>query len=110
MGLSQALSRGMMLFLGEGYDSPQPLSGIFFFSEGVGDVFFFWRAGKVIGMLPRKKSAQQPLGAMSRIIKIRHAWYPKHPRITLPETNIAPKNDGSQWESPFPVGYFQVPC
>ena len=37
MGLSQALIRGMMLFLGEGYDSPQPLSGIVF--------FFFWRGG-----------------------------------------------------------------
>ena len=29
---------------------------------------------------------------------------------TLPETNIAPKNDGFQKESPFPGTSFQVPC
>ena len=32
------------------------------------------------------------------------------PSITLPETNIAPKNDGFQQESPFPEVYFQVLC
>ena len=30
--------------------------------------------------------------------------------FTLPETNIAPKNDGFQQESPFPGVYFRVPC
>ena len=29
---------------------------------------------------------------------------------TLPKTDVAPKNDGFQYESPFPRVYFQVLC
>ena len=33
--------------------------------------------------------------------------YPIYRKVTLPETNIAHKNGGFQWESPVPVVYFQ---
>ena len=34
-------------------------------------------------------------------------FHPKNNAITLPKTNIAPKNGGFQYQSPFPVVYFQ---
>ena len=34
----------------------------------------------------------------------------EQPKFTLPETNITPENGGVQWESPFPVVYFQWLC
>ena len=54
MGLSQALMRGMLLFLGE----PQPLRGIFFFR--VGDVFLSGGRGRLLGCFQEKIQPSNP--------------------------------------------------